>query len=101
MRPNALIVEGAIKQGLIDNALRMYGVHTSYCDDLRQEIALTLLCMDNDRLNDIYEDGKLPAFIGRIVRNQWHSKTSDFFRKYRRNEQTSYTPEVWNIANKD
>lgn len=98
---NVEIVEKAIEQGLIDNALRVYGVHTSYCDDLRQEIALTLLCMDNDRLNDIAEDGKLPAFIGRIVRNQWCSKTSDFYRKYRRNEQTSYTPEVWNIANED
>lgn len=44
---------------------------------------------------------KLAAFIGRIVRNQWRSKTSDFYRKYRRNEQTSYTPEVWNIADED
>lgn len=95
---NVEIVERAIEQGLIDNALRVYGVHTSCCDDLRQEIALTLLRMDNNRLNDIAEDGKLPAFIGRIVRNQWCSKTSDFYRKYRRNEQTSYTPEVWNIA---
>ena len=101
MRRSSDIVEGVVTQGYIDNALRLYGVHASYADDLRQEVVLTLLNRDAARLNDIADDGKLPAFVTRIVRNQWCSTTSDFYRKYRKNEQISYTPEVWNIADED
>lgn len=101
MRHISDIVEEVVTRGYIDNALRLYAVHASYADDLRQEVALTLLNLDAVRLNDIAEDGKLSAFVTRIVRNQWCSKTSDFYRKYRRNEQISYTPEVWNIADED
>lgn len=89
MRSNGEIVSMAIANGVIDHALRVYRVHARHADDLRQEVCLILLQLDNERLNEIVNDGKLPHFVTRIVRNQYRSKDSDFYRKYRKYEQTA------------
>lgn len=80
---SAEIVEEIWENGYIESSMRQYRVSPIYADDLRQHVSMILLTLDNNRLNDIRATGKLPAFIGRIVRNQWHSKTSSFYRIYR------------------
>lgn len=101
MMTNGEIVTEVVRLGVIEHALSIYHVHTSHREDMAQEVAMILLTIEEARLNDIYQAGKIAHFVTRIVRNQWRSKTSDFYRKYRKNEQTSYTPEVWNIADDD
>lgn len=95
---NGEIVSVVIEQGIVDKALRLYGVHTSHREDLAQEVALILLEMDNDRLNDIYEDGKLSHFITKIVKNQWCSNTSTYYALFRKYEKKKATNELGSIA---
>ena len=76
----------------------MYGVHTSHREDLAQEVQLILLEMDNDRLNDIYEDGKLSHFITKIVKNQWCSTTSTYYALFRKYEKKKAANELGGIA---
>ena len=73
-------------------------MHTSHREDLAQEVVLILLEMDNDRLNDIYEDGKLSHFITKIVKNQWCSTTSTYYALFRKYEKKKATNELGGIA---
>ena len=98
MLTNGKIVSVVIEQGIVDKALRLYGVHTSHIEDLAQEVLLILLEMDNERLNDIYEDGKLSHFITKIVKNQWCSNTSVYYALFRKYEKKKATNELGGIA---
>lgn len=98
MLSNGEIVSVVMEQGIIDKALQLYGVHTSHKEDLTQEVALILMEMANDRLNDIYEDGKLSHFITKIVKNQWCSNTSTYYALFRKYEKKKATNELGGIA---
>jgi hypothetical protein len=95
---NGEIVSVVIEQGIVDKALRLYGVHTSHKEDLAQEVLLILLEMDNERLNDIHEDGKLSHFVTKIVKNQWCSNTSTYYAQFRKYEKKKATNELGGIA---
>ena len=71
--------------------MRIHRVTAEYSDDLRQEVILLLMELDNTRLNDILANDKLDAFVNRIVRNMWKSQTSRFYYKYRKNEKQTTT----------
>lgn len=98
MLSNGKIVSVVMEQGIIDKALQLYGVHTSHRNDLAQEVALILLEMANERLNDIYEDGKLSHFVTKIVKNQWCSNTSTYYALFRKYEKKKATNELGGIA---
>ena len=98
MTSNSDIVAVVIRQGIIENALRLYNVHISHHDDLQQEVLLILLEMDNERLNDIYLNGKLSHFVTRIVRNQWCSVTSSYYSTYRKYEKKKATNEFYGVT---
>lgn len=98
MLSNGEIAEVVIQQGIVDNALRLYGVHSSHRDDLAQEVLLILLAMDNERLNDIYDDGKLSHFVTKIVKNQWCSNTSTYYTLFRKYEDKKATNEYGGLA---
>jgi len=53
-------------------------------EDLAQEIAIELLS-DGKRkkVDELNESGMLLAYIHGMARNQWNSKTSPFYRKYK------------------
>lgn len=55
-----------------------------YIDDLRQDINLILLEYDNTKMNSMYEENHLNAFITRILVNQLFSKTSPYYRTYKK-----------------
>ncbi|MEE1069811.1 MAG: hypothetical protein U0K81_04980 [Paludibacteraceae bacterium] len=86
MKSNSEICEDVARSGVIERAMRIHRVTAEYSDDLRQEVLLLLMELDNTRLNDILANDKLDAFVNRIVRNMWKSKTSRFYYKYRKNE---------------
>lgn len=98
MLTNGEIVSVVIEQGIVDKALRLYGVHTSHKEDLAQEVLLILLEMDNERLNDIYDDGKLLHFVTKIVKNQWCSNTSTYYTRFRKYEDKKATNEYGGLA---
>jgi len=52
--------------------------------DLAQMIYEILLTYDETKIIDLYEHGQLGFFIVRIVKNQYFSRNSPFYREYRK-----------------
>jgi len=55
-------------------------------DDLRQEMALVLLTIDCDKINEIWASNGLIGFTIKIITNMAFSSTSPFYKKFRKNE---------------
>ena len=98
MMTNGEIVTEVVRLGVIEHALSIYHVHTSHREDMTQEVAMILLTIEEARLNDIYQAGKISHFVTRIVRNQWRSKTSTYYTLYRKYEKKKATNEYIGIA---
>ena len=69
---------------LVEDISKNIGVSPKYFDDFVQEIYLILLEYDHEKLEAIYEKGDINFFLTRIIKNQWCSTTSPFYRKYRK-----------------
>lgn len=69
---------------LVEDISKNIGVSPKYFDDFVQEIYLILLEYDQEKLEAIYEKGDIKFFLTRIIKNQWCSTTSPFYRKYRK-----------------
>ena len=69
---------------LVEEICKNLGVSPKYMDDLTQEIYLILLEYNQEKLQSIYDKGQLNFFLTRIIKNQYFSKTSPFFKKYRK-----------------
>lgn len=69
---------------LVEDISKNIGVSPKYFDDFVQEIYLVLLEYDQEKLEAIYEKGDINFFLTRIIKNQWCSTTSPFYRKYRK-----------------
>lgn len=69
---------------LVEEICKNLGVSPKYMDDLVQEIYLILLEYNQEKLQSIYDKGQLNFFLTRIIKNQYFSKTSPFFKKYRK-----------------
>lgn len=71
------------------------GVEQAYLDDLVQEIYLILLEYNEDKLIKMYERKQLKFFIVRIIMNQYFSKNSPFYKKYKMYDQKQdYNKEI-------
>ena len=57
--------------------------------DLAQVIYLALLEYDNDKVVELYEKEQINFFLVRIIKNQWMSSTSPFYRIYRKSSRQS------------
>lgn len=69
---------------LVEEICKNLGVSPKYMDDLVQEIYLILLEYNQTKLQEIYDKGQLNFFLTRIIKNQWCSNTSPFYKKYRK-----------------
>lgn len=69
---------------LVEEICKNLGVSPKYMDDLTQEIYLILLEYNQEKLQSIYDKGQFNFFLTRIIKNQYFSKTSPFFKKYRK-----------------
>lgn len=65
---------------------QIVGRNTHYLDDLLQEVCLIILEMDNEKLNKINNDSdnSIIRFTYMIINNQFNSKTSMFYRKFKK-----------------
>lgn len=70
--------------GLLRELCENIRVSSNDIDDLMQEIYLILLEYDRDKLIELYEKKQLKFFMVRIIQNQYNSKTSPFYRKYKK-----------------
>lgn len=53
-------------------------------DDLEQEIYMILLTYDKDKIIDMYNKKQLNYFIVGIVKRQYNSRTSPYYKKYKK-----------------
>ena len=77
------IVEYVYRSEELDKMINAICEKRSFRDDLKQEFLLILLEEDGDRLKKIFDDGKIWNWCYVILRNQWSSSTSPFYKKYR------------------
>lgn len=93
-RTNNIINELA-KEKTVETLCTNMGVEQAYLDDLVQEIYLILLEYDEDKLIKMYERKQLKFFIVRIIMNQYFSKNSPFYKKYKMYDQRQdYNKEI-------
>lgn len=52
--------------------------------DLAQMVYEILLTYDETKIIDLYENGQLGFFIVRVVKNQYYSNTSPFYREQKK-----------------
>ena len=55
-------------------------------DDLRQEMALALLSIDCEKISEIWASNGLIGFSIKIITNMAFSSTSQFYKKFRKND---------------
>ena len=81
------IVDSLIQSELPERCIRYQTNKSSNKElknDLLQELWLWILTYDLDKLTDAYDNGHINALITRWIRNQWHSRTSPFFKEFRK-----------------
>lgn len=89
------IVEELYNTNLLTELCENIGVLPKDMDDFKQEIYLILLEYNKDKIIEMYNKNQLKFFIVRIIQNQYNSKNSPFYMKYKRysqkaNELTQY-----------
>lgn len=70
--------------GVVEDISRNIRVTSEFYNDFVQEMYLTLLTYDNEKLNEIFSKNQIKFFTSRICINNWNSKTSPFYCKYKR-----------------
>lgn len=81
------IIEELMETGLAERCLvyQTKGCKMDYwVEELRQEMWLWLMTYDIDKLRDAWENGHLNALITRYLCNQFNSKTSPFYKTYKK-----------------
>lgn len=81
------IINKIIKERLVETCVqyRLNKCKSHYLkEELVQECYLWLMTYDIAKLNDAYENKHLSALITRYLINQFFSKTSDFYKRYKR-----------------
>lgn len=97
---NKNIYQIIAEEKLIEQLIDKYNVKTIYKDDLAQEIYLIILTKDESKLKEMYHNNQLNFYLARIISNQYFSKTSMFYKDYKKynmnkNESTDNTiPEI-------
>lgn len=74
-----------------------------YYDDYYQDLIITLLTYDNDKMNHAHQNKHFNALLTRIIQNNINSTTSEFYRKYIRynNNKEELTPKYNEIENEE
>ena len=71
-------------QNLLDISKRITSNRHPDYEDLLHETILALYNSDKEKIKDIIEQKKLTFYIVRIMMNQYHSNTSPYHKKYRK-----------------
>ena len=73
------------KDKLVETIARNMRVDTDYFDDLCQEVYYILITgYTEEKLQEAIDKKQINFIITSIMKNQWYSKTSPFYRKYKK-----------------
>lgn len=79
-----IIIEYIYSEKWIDEIIKNVGVRDSDKADLMQEVYLILLEYDVDKLQGMMDRGELKWFIVKVLKNQYFSKNSPYYKKYKK-----------------
>lgn len=77
-------IDYIIENKIVENLIDAYNIPDTYKDDLIQEIYLIILQYDTNTLQQLYEKKQLKYYIAKIITNQFFSKTSSFYKTYKK-----------------
>lgn len=80
---NTIITELYEKE-TVKNIIRNMKVSMLDADDLEQEIYMILLEYNKEKIIELYKNKQLKYFIVGIIQRQYNSKTSPFYKKYKK-----------------
>lgn len=80
---NKIIAE-VCTSGMIREMIDNMRVSPIDADDLEQEIYMILLEYDKNKIVELYNKKQLRYFIVGIIQRQYNSKTSPFYKKYKK-----------------
>lgn len=80
---NRIIVE-LYQESTVKNIIRNMQVAEQDADDLEQEIYTILLEYDSNKIIEMYKNKQLKYFIVGVIQRQYNSKTSPFYKKYKK-----------------
>lgn len=60
------------------------GVDAKYKDDLIQEVILIILEYDKEKIEQLYASNQMNFFLVRVIKSQYNSITSPFYKQYRK-----------------
>ena len=93
MRTNAQIINEIANNGLVEEIIQGVSYskfeNTENLKDLTQDIYLQLLQMDNAKINELYFKKQLRFWVTRIITNNIHSKTSQYYYQYKKEQRQS------------
>lgn len=72
------------KERLIEILIDKYNVKPLYQQDLAQDVFLIILSKPEKMLQELYDNKQLNFYLARIISNQYFSKTSKFFKDYKK-----------------
>lgn len=83
---------GGLMDELVKKICRKIDANT---DDLKQDLYLSLLEYDSDKIVEMYNNKQIRFFLVRMICNQFNSVNSPFYMKYRRFSMGSYNLDEW------
>lgn len=78
------IIKEIYEENIVKDIIANMRVKSNDVDDLEQEIYMILLEYNQDRIIELYEKNQLKYFIVGIISRQYNSKTSPFYKKFKK-----------------
>lgn len=91
------VIEELYNEGTVREIIENIGVKGTDADDLEQEVYGILLEYDPDRIVEMHSKGQLRYFVVGIIQRQYNSKTSPFYKLYKK----YYSIVDGNVVNND
>lgn len=82
-RKNEIITE-IYNSGMLADLLRNMGVKGNDIDDLTQEVYLILMEYDSNKIIELWDNKQMKFWLVRVITNQYFSKNSPFYKKYKK-----------------
>ena len=78
------IIKEIYEENIVKDIIANMRVKSNDIDDLEQEIYMILLEYNQDRIIEMYKKNQLRYFIVGIISRQYNSKTSPFYKKFKK-----------------
>lgn len=69
---------------MLADLLRNMGVKGNDIDDLTQEVYLILMEYDSNKIIELWDNKQMKFWLVRVITNQYFSKNSPFYKKYKK-----------------